>query len=115
MTDAVPRDTSSKPAPPGTSGAPGAPAAAPKACGPAKPPADGAPAVAKPDAGHPAAVPDHAFEASIAGEEDPGASLDNNANGVPPPKDTSSAAADAQAPIGTARPCPPVRRPNSRD
>lgn len=44
--------------------------------------------VAKPDAGHPAAVPDHAFEASIAGEEDPGASLDNNANGVPPPKDT---------------------------
>ncbi|ALV07170.1 hypothetical protein [Roseateles depolymerans] len=42
--------------------------------------------VAKPNAGHPAAVPDHAFEESIAGEEDPGASLDNNANGVPPPQ-----------------------------
>lgn len=53
----------------------------------------GTPHVAKPDAGHPAAVPDHAFDESVAGEEDPGASLDNNANGVPPPKDTASRAA----------------------
>lgn len=58
--------------------------------GPAK---AGTPNVAKPDAGHPAAVPDHAFDESVAGEEDPGASLDNNANGVPPPKDTAGRAA----------------------
>ncbi len=58
--------------------------------GPAK---AGTPHAAKPDAGHPAAVPDHAFEESVAGEEDPGASLDNNANGVPPPKDTPASTA----------------------
>ncbi|MBB3193313.1 hypothetical protein [Roseateles terrae] len=62
--------------------------------GPAK---AGTPNVAKPDAGHPAPVPDHAFDESVAGEEDPGASLDNNANGVPPPKDTTPSAANANA------------------
>lgn len=85
MTDTVSRDSSAKPAP----------------------------AVAKPNAGHPAAVPDHAFEASIAGEEDPGASLDNNANGVPPPKDTSSSATGSQSPAAPASTSPAVHRPNS--
>lgn len=33
----------------------------------------------------PAPVPDHAFEESVAGEEDPGAGIDNEDNRVPPP------------------------------
>ncbi|SEL65869.1 PAS domain S-box-containing protein/diguanylate cyclase (GGDEF) domain-containing protein [Roseateles sp. YR242] len=37
-------------------------------------------------AGTPAPVPDHAFEESVAGEEDPGASLDEDASKIPPPR-----------------------------
>jgi hypothetical protein len=50
------------------------------------PPSGPAPKPAPIPAHSPTAVPDHAFEESVAGEEDPGASLDNHANGVPPPK-----------------------------
>lgn len=71
--------------------------------------------VAKPNAGHPAAVPDHAFEASIAGEEDPGASLDNNANGVPPPKDTRPASVPPEKSSGASAPQRPQSRPGSPD
>lgn len=71
--------------------------------------------VAKPNAGHPAAVPDHAFEASIAGEEDPGASLDNNANGVPPPQDTRPAPVPSDKPSDASMPHRPQSRPGSAD